>query len=238
MSFVETAKEYLIEDITAGIDSLNNSENTNVELLNVDYETATEETVIAIVTLKMNGVKFDVKIEYFNSNGDAFVTMYDGTGNATEFYSNEFDKFIQSEYEKHNVSSATRIVGADEDEESIDEEFDFDSMVEDDSTMIDEVPVDDTDTIQDTIDDVTDALEDLQDSVDDIEPDLVDIQMNNNIEDHYIAECEACHGVFISAVVKSEIEIEHVHGVCPICDREADQKLKWLIVAAASSNNV
>ena len=87
----------------------------------------------------------------------------------------------------------------------------------------------DDDGLMDAIDDVADNVEDIQDSIDDMEEDEAEIEMNNNIADHFIAECDRCHGVFISAVVDSDQEIDHVTGTCPLCGRETDQYLKWVI---------
>lgn len=88
---------------------------------------------------------------------------------------------------------------------------------------------DDTDGIMDAMDEVADNVEDIQDAIDDIDEDDVEIAVNNNIADHFIAECDKCGGVFISAVVDSDQVIDHVSGVCPLCGRETDQYLKWVI---------
>lgn len=85
------------------------------------------------------------------------------------------------------------------------------------------------DSLTDAIDDVADNVEDLQDTIDDFEEDDVEISINNNIADHYIAECDRCNGVFISAVVDSDQVIDHVSGTCPLCGRDTDQYLKWVI---------
>lgn len=92
--------------------------------------------------------------------------------------------------------------------------------------------VDSADGLADAVDDVADNLEDIQDALDDIEEDDVDIALNNNIEGHYIAECGKCQGIFISAVLESSEAIEHVTGVCPLCNRETEQYLKWVIKKA------
>ena len=83
--------------------------------------------------------------------------------------------------------------------------------------------------IIDTIDDVSDSVEDLQDAVDEIEEDDVDIEIENNIANHYIAECDVCHGVFISALVETDQEVDMISGVCPLCGKETDQYLNWII---------
>lgn len=81
----------------------------------------------------------------------------------------------------------------------------------------------------DTLDDVADTVGDIQDAVEDIEEDDVDIEVDNNIANHYIAECDACHGVFISAMIKSDQEVRKISGICPLCEKESDQYLKWVV---------
>lgn len=83
--------------------------------------------------------------------------------------------------------------------------------------------------ISDTIDDVSDSVDDLQEVVDDVEEDDVDIEADNNIADHYIAECDSCQGTFISALIESDQEVEKISGVCPLCGKDTDQYLKWII---------
>lgn len=83
--------------------------------------------------------------------------------------------------------------------------------------------------LTDSIDDLADAVDDIQDSVDDIEEDQVDIETENNITNHFIAECDVCHGVFISALTETDQDVYTIHGKCPICDKESDQYLKWVI---------
>lgn len=110
-----------------------------------------------------------------------------------------------------SIKSSATIVAADGDmEERMDE------------------PVDESD-LEGTIDDISDNLDDLQDTIDDIEEDDVDIEMDNNIGNHFIAECDRCHGVFISALVESDQQVEKISGTCPLCDKETDQYLKWVI---------
>ena len=87
----------------------------------------------------------------------------------------------------------------------------------------------DSEGLSDAIDDVADNVEDIQDTIDDIKEDDVEIAVNNNIADHYIAECNRCNGIFISAVVDSDQVIDHVSGICPLCGKDTDQYLKWVI---------
>lgn len=106
-------------------------------------------------------------------------------------------------------------------EDDMEDNFDVD-----DFDMEDEGVADALDTMADNVEDLQDAVEDI---VDEDEP---EININNNIADHFIAECERCGGVFISAVVDSDQTIDHVTGTCPLCGRETDQYLKWIIKSA------
>lgn len=110
------------------------------------------------------------------------------------------------------ASSKKRVVAADEDFD------DFNMNNEEDS-----------DGLMDAVDDVADSVEDIQDTIDDVGEDSSAIEVNNNISNHYIAECDKCFGVFISAVIESDQEIDHVSGICPLCNKESDQYLKWII---------
>ncbi len=89
----------------------------------------------------------------------------------------------------------------------------------------DEVYVDD----YDGIDDIADKIDDIADDVNEVKSDEVAISVENNIQDHFIAECERCGGIFISSVVTSGNNPESVRGVCPLCNEETEQFLKWVI---------
>lgn len=118
----------------------------------------------------------------------------------------------------------SRIVAADEDfqevgaeRESVD--FGGDDFMEDDEAF------------DDTLDDIADSVEDMQDTLDEVQEDDVDIEVDNNVEGHLIAECDKCHGIFISAMVESDQEVDKISGICPLCDKESDQYFKWVIKA-------
>lgn len=100
---------------------------------------------------------------------------------------------------------------------------------EEDEDFMEDFDEGEADGIMDAMDTIADNVEDLQDSIDDVKEDEVEIAMNNNIADHYIAECDTCGGIFISAVVESDQIIDHVSGTCPLCGKDTDQYLKWLI---------
>lgn len=102
---------------------------------------------------------------------------------------------------------------------------------EEENTFVDDIEEEDEDAVTDAIDDVSDQIEDLQDQVDEVDEDTVDIEIENNIDGHYIAECDVCHGVFISAMIESDEDVECISGVCPLCQKESDQYLKWLVKA-------
>lgn len=85
------------------------------------------------------------------------------------------------------------------------------------------------DNVEDTIDEVADSIDDLQDTVEEVQEDDVNIDVENNIEDHYIAECDKCHGIFISAMLESDQVIDHISGTCPLCQKESEQYLYWVI---------
>lgn len=87
----------------------------------------------------------------------------------------------------------------------------------------------DADDIRETIDDLADSVGDVQDVVEEVEEDDVDIEIDNNIANHFIAECDRCHGVFISAMVETDQDVKSVTGICPLCDKETEQVLKWII---------
>ena len=118
-----------------------------------------------------------------------------------------------------------RIVAADEDFQDMDmgvirDEDNFDSMVEDDDEAFD-----------DNLDDIADTIDDMQDQLDEVQEDDVNIDMDNNVEGHLIAECDKCHGIFISAMVESDQEVDKITGICPLCEKESDQYFKWVIKA-------
>ena len=85
------------------------------------------------------------------------------------------------------------------------------------------------DALGDQLDNLEDNLEDIQDTVEDVEEDDIDIEVDNNIIDHLIAECENCKGVFISAMIASDQDVDSISGICPLCNKDTTQQLKWII---------
>ena len=126
-------------------------------------------------------------------------------------------------------SKARRITAAEEDELSprIDDNYD-----------IEDIDID-NDGFSDKLDDVVDTVEDIQNTVDseDVEEDI-SIDLENNIANHYIAECEKCKGVFISATIRSDQNVNSVTGECPLCGEETEQFLKWYITSVSDEDTV
>lgn len=76
----------------------------------------------------------------------------------------------------------------------------------------------------------------LENDVDGVEEEVIDedmgedgqqdgstIEVDNNIFNHLIAECQNCHGIFISAMIASDQAVESINGVCPLCSKETEQ---------------
>lgn len=131
-------------------------------------------------------------------------------------------------FTKRPVLATKKIYAAEDDFDSFDEDMSRDD--------VEDVIIEEDDALNDTLDDMQDAIEDMQDAVNEVEEDDIDIDVNNNITDHYIAECEKCKGVFISAVLASDSSIRSVTGICPLCGKESTQYLKWLVVDASEAN--
>lgn len=130
--------------------------------------------------------------------------------------------FIMKISAKTVTNRKDRIVAADEDFQDMDM-----GIIRDD----DFGPADEDDTFDDNLDDMAETIDDMQDQLDEIQEDDVDIEIDNNIEGHLIAECDKCHGIFISAMIDSDQEVDKITGICPLCNKESDQYFKWVINA-------
>ena len=121
-----------------------------------------------------------------------------------------------------------KIYAAEDDDRNFDM-FDGAGMDEDASDTSE-----DSDDIKTDLDNLSDDLDHIKDLIEDdiMSEDPSSIAIDNNIEQHYIAECEECKGIFISAVVKSDQKIDKISGVCPLCEKTTDQYLKWVILNA------
>ena len=92
-----------------------------------------------------------------------------------------------------------------------------------------DVEVDDDDALGEQLDSIEDNLEDVQDAVEDFEEDDVSIDVDNNIADHLVAECDNCKTPFISAMIASDQVVDSISGICPICKKDTTQTIKWII---------
>ena len=81
----------------------------------------------------------------------------------------------------------------------------------------------------DSVDDLADSVDEMQNAVDDISEDEPDIETDNNITNHFIAQCDVCNGVFISALIESDQEVSSIQGTCPVCGKESEQFIRWVV---------
>lgn len=227
---MSTVKKFVVEDGLAVQDDLyNDGIRLNFDNYTV-LDTGVNENSTEYVDIEFNfstsdGFKDSIYVTYVTDPEDEEKIYVDTS--VDEMRSQVEDDYKawaassenDSIYSSVNISAASYISAAGEDEE------DFD----------DEDLIDDEDSISDQLEDLSDDLEDIQDDMNDVEEDNVNIDMNNNIEGHYIAECDRCHGVFISAVSESDQVVEKISGICPLCDEESDQYLKWVIRPANNS---
>lgn len=98
----------------------------------------------------------------------------------------------------------------------------------DDEAGEDVPEVDDSEFSSD-IDDLSAQVDEIQDNLDDMVEDQPSIEIDNNISNHYIAECDSCHGIFISALIESDQKVDRISGTCPLCEKECDSIIKWVV---------
>ena len=170
--------------------------------------------------LKINGKDIDVDFEYELDMYPEKVRIQKPCEAIVDDIEKSFSRKVSESTSVSKSSiTASSITAADEDFES--DDFSDESFTDDSTNS--------PDSLSDNIEDIADTVEDIQDTIDDVQPDDVNIDVENNISDHYIAECERCHGIFISSVIKSEQPLEKISGTCPLCDRQTDQYLKWVV---------
>lgn len=184
-----------------------------------DYNSArnteSEEIVTRVLfSVKIDDDKVEVPAEYVVSKSGEIYSDVDGN----DIAENAVNRHLNPEIFASTKSRKTKITAAEDD-------YDF---------------AEDVDDFSDTVDDLSDTVDDLKDAVDDdvFDPDEPNIEMDNNISGHYIAECDRCHGIFISAVIESDQEIDTISGVCPVCNKDTEQHLKWVIKDVNNSEDV
>lgn len=77
--------------------------------------------------------------------------------------------------------------------------------------------------------DPDESFEEQEDLGTDGEQESSTIDIDNNIINHLIAECQNCHGIFISAMIGSDQDVEGITGVCPLCNKDTDQTFIGII---------
>lgn len=205
-----TIKQYAQEDINAALGRVSHNmkfksmtfETSKVDRLSNDY------TVYATATILCPDLRlqFDFIMEYAVENDYVYAS-----GDVDEFAASLEERYAECE-DGEPIKASTRIK----------------------RKPIMAADIDGEDEFVDTVDDLSDSVDDIQDTLDEIdgteiEEDDIDIELDNNIANHYIAECDTCHGIFISALVESDQEVEKVSGICPLCDKETDQYLKFIV---------
>lgn len=180
---------------------------------------------IDTINASINDIEFSVKgnavtatCDFRESNSPEVVEasiVY--TSNSNNIYADVDTKKLSRDIKSAISSSLTSITAADEDERfSFDDEFDDEPFGGDE--MLDE---ESDEFVPEEL-----SLEDEDYENPESDP---DIETDNNISGHYIVECDRCHGIFISALVESDQQVEFISGVCPLCEKESDQYIKWVV---------
>lgn len=207
MRVSQEIKKFAREDIAKLIQLFQEKYGIKLDCVNIEYDDSeydgSKGTIWCTAHLSdESGKELEFNWEYMEDDENIYV----------DSPVSEWVETVHRNYTEANssVKCSTAILAADED-------------------MLDVDIPEDEDGIADDIDDLSDKVDDLQDSVDDIDPDDPSIEKDNNIENHYIAECDRCHGIFISAMIESDQEVKTISGVCPLCGKETDQTLRWII---------
>lgn len=236
---IESYAKFDFEEIIA---EANEKWGFDIQLLGIDIkEEIVEEGVESVYTITgtflNEGEKFKLTYQCVdNINYDELVfdeiTMYDIHDAYMHRYYMSMNmrndaQYFEDRLNKRGIKSTTAIMAADEDEDPF-ADMSFDDEDEPAGNP-DLASQEDTEDIADSIDEMSDTLDDLNDALDEIEEDDINIEVENNITDHFIAECEKCQGIFITSVVESDQQIDSITGVCPLCDEECEQIIKWVI---------
>ena len=216
-------KVYAREDIANALKYIESAYEVGFRVTGMSFKDSIDRngSVTANVSLSSNGKDIVTASWTYTVTDDEVYVDSDSADIGDAIY-DQYSSAQSGQNVKAAVASKRRrIVAADEDLDSADNNFD-----DFENNFITEDP---DDTVSDTLDDLADNVEDMQDQIDDVDEDEPSIDVDNNIEGHYIAECERCHGIFISAMIESDQEVEKISGVCPLCEKETDQYLKWVV---------
>ena len=213
MNIIPQIKQYANEDATSVINKLNElGLNASIRKIDVasDKTDPKEIWVTCVVWTSVNGKNSAFILKY----------SYDETGNI--YMISDLPKVIDNQvnkWSKTSVKASKDIMAAEEDDFFNDEDVP--------GSFEGSEPPDDS--VGDEIDDLADSVDELKDSIDDVKQDQPELEIDNNIANHYICECDQCHNIFISAIIESDQEIDHITGVCPVCEKESEQYIKWVI---------
>ena len=238
MKVPESVKKYAREDIKEVLDSINAGNDYNDAFVksesfeayqagDIDGQFSVDATFEIQFGDKDDPKVLDFTIDYVVDGEDVYVGGT--TRELEEALLYRMSNLVGSRRvnSSRSVNSASKIYGADDDLEA-EFENDSDMGMDDGPDMTDAGDAGD-EGVDDKLDSIADDIEDMQDDIDEIQEDDVDIEMDNNIEGHFIAECEKCHGIFISAMVESDQVVDKITGICPLCEKESDQYFKWVV---------
>lgn len=214
MNIIQQIRQYATEDANSVINKLNelgfNASIRNIDLAS-DKTDPKEVWVTCVVWTVCKGRK------------SAFILKYSYDDASNIYIQSDLPKVIDNQVKKWTktpVKASTAIMAADDDD------F-FDNGGDMPGSFGGAEPSDNT--VGDEIDDLADSVDDLQDSIDEVKQDQTELEIDNNIANHYICECDQCHNIFISAIIESDQQIDHITGVCPVCEKESEQRIKWVI---------
>lgn len=228
MSVFGQIKTYAAEDISEAVRLANEKYKLEAKLNKLTYdcdddiETADDASCIVNASITAGDKTINLSFEYVVSDDEIYCS--DDVGSLAKLIKSKLLGDVTAAASDRPLTSVA-VTAADDDE-------DTEEPAVDDFSGFDEFDeFGDPADIADSVDDLADSVDELQDRIDETDPDEVNIDIDNNIDGHYIAECERCHGVFISAVVESDQVVDSISGICPLCEKETTQYLKWVIKA-------
>lgn len=228
MSVFGQIKTYATEDISEAVRLANEKYKLEAKLNKLTYdcdddiETADDASCIVNASITAGDKTINLSFEYVVSDDEIYCS--DDVGSLAKLIKSKLLGDVTAAASDRPLTSVA-VTAADDDE-------DTEEPAVDDFSGFDEFDeFGDPADIADSVDDLADSVDELQDRIDETDLDEVNIDIDNNIDGHYIAECERCHGVFISAVVESDQVVDSISGICPLCEKETTQYLKWVIKA-------
>lgn len=211
-------KEYAIEDINEAIQRANKQINAHMQRRDVSYE-RNESNPESDVDEYSIWVEVDI---YCPEVYEVFPITFEYVVHGDDVYmGGDMDSWVDSLINNYNklIKYGTKFDS---------HKWHIKSSIHVPKQKIVASDVEDSE-FKDTFDDLADTVDDMQDQIEEVDEDDIDIELDNNISDHFIAECDRCQGVFISALRQSDQEVEKISGICPLCQKRTDQYLKWII---------